>query len=342
MRVHALFLLVALVSSLGLAVACDDDDSKPKFDLIEDIDLSDQQTDSDQESLDLDTAADHEDGDSTLEEVDVEETEEDQVSGCTERIDCPLGQRCEAGDCVPDPYPVTDIAMPSLALEVPAFTLELTADSDIGLVNQALTLNASHRFGEVDGALNWSWTLEGSPTVSGDTESPNLSLQYANAGIYLLEVTATDASGHSATAGARITIWDDQNYYVGDVLGDGNVTAADLSIAWDRVNNPNVAIDPERYRRADVDLDGKVSELDVDLIAQAASDNADAPTWLSANAGSYGKILRLIHPELLEPGAVAAIEIGDERIFPIRPLPGYATFLSLPSSRLLNPPTSGC
>ena len=156
-------------------------------------------------------------------------------------------------------------------------------------------------------APTYAWTFEGDPTVNAmDAADATQELTFDAAGAFRVEVSATDDAGNTVSTGILLQVFDaTSSTVIGDVDDDGAITAADGTMVRDRVEGAAL-LSPEEYARADVDLDGVVTALDATLIEGAVGELA--PTYLSADSGSFGKrLLPDSHPHMLAPGG------GDHR-----------------------------
>lgn len=124
-------------------------------------------------------------------------------------------------------------------------------------------------------------------------------------GEHYVGVTATDEGGAASTAGARVLVLDaEEAYFFGDVNDDQSVDALDVDATEDMVANGSM-LDLAALDRADVDLDGRVTEEDLALISGAADAGQDAPRFISTLTGAPTRAVWMIHPELLDPADAA-------------------------------------
>jgi hypothetical protein len=241
------------------------------------------------------------------------------------------------GDTVPAEVPGTEVATFPHAFMPPPFkaekfTVNLRAQTTSGVVGQVFSLEVVQARGKPGAGVVYAWDFDG-----GDADPANpvdgavQAVSFAEAGTYLVSVTATDGDGDSTSAGTLIRVFAaGGKFLVGDVDGDGEVAQADWDAASAHLEGAKL-LPTESFRRADVDLDGRLREADLELIAQGVEDGLGVPTKLWPAQGALGRKIRLIHPALLDPavGVVMVFE-GAEPLVPVRGLPGYATFIVPP------------
>lgn len=235
-----------------------------------------------------------------------------------------------------DPGPDTDAEeVEFVGLEAPArtndpFAVVVDAERMLGVVGETLTFSARITRAEASGEPRFAWdTASG---MASTTDAAVVEVSFDAPGIHEVSVAVTDDTDSPVTAGALVTIVDDsQDSTVGDVDGDGMLTAADRSLAEDAIAQRDT-LEPEEFARADVDLDGAISQRDLDLIDDAIG-RGQAPRSFSATRGAMGRRITLIHPALLDPSTDFQVELGDSApITPYRSRPGYAVFMVPPDA----------
>jgi len=214
-------------------------------------------------------------------------------------------------------------------LEYKTFNLVLEADSTMAAVGAPVHLKVRTGRGTADGTLTYAWALEGG-TAAGEP-ADECDVTFDKAGTYLVSVEGKDEAGKTARAGVALQVVAEGAHTVGDVDGDGTVAQADLDLL-DSALDGAIALAPEEFDRADVDLDGRLRAFDRELVAKAVEAGEKAPSLLWPTQLGLGTKIRLIHPALLDPAAGALIAAGDADIVPVRGLPGYATFVLPPDA----------
>ena len=214
------------------------------------------------------------------------------------------------------------------ALKLQTFTVLVETDSTLLKTGAAVALAARMGRGEADGELSYVWDVDGGDVVQQDGAAMEVS--FSTAGRYLVQVTATDEAGETASAGVLLSVVEGVSFLVGDVDGDGEVAPADLEAAEAQVGGDALLTEDE-FDRADVDLDGRLDQADLDLIQNAIDDGQGAPAALWPAAGSLGTRLRLIHPLLLNLEDRVQVQFeGSDPMTPMRGKPGYAAFVVPP------------
>ena len=210
-----------------------------------------------------------------------------------------------------------------------AFSVVVEADTSIGTVGQSFSLKARTTRGTPKGEVSWAWHQDGKPH-GGFTDS--IQLSFSTAGVRMVEVTATDTKGESAVSGVLLVALNPEgSYTVGDVDGDGVLSEKDLALVEGHLAASG-QLKPMQFAGADVDLDGKVTQLDVQVLATGV-DSGLAPQYLSATEATLGTSLLMIHPALLAPSALAEIRFGPgQTVVPVRVEPGYASFVVPPKA----------
>jgi len=226
--------------------------------------------------------------------------------------------------------PPNALMPPPLVLE--KFTVNLVASTTLCTVGQPVTLDALPARGEAAGDLAAVWDLGGAdPGAENPADGHHQVVTFSKPGLFLVSVTMTDANGDASEAGAVVNVLAAADgFTVGDVDGDGSVTADDVEAVRAHIEDGKLlALD--QFRRAEVDLDGRLRAEDMDLIQSAVDAGEPAPTRLWPTSGALGRKVRLIHPALLDVSREARVVFeGAEPLVPVRGLPGYATFVVPP------------
>jgi PKD domain-containing protein len=227
-----------------------------------------------------------------------------------------------------DTDPTAEFTYEPEDLVLEEFTIKVSVSSTIGRVGEEFELEAILNKGEPVGQLVYAWDFgDGQRSIVNPADGAIQAVVFNTPGNYLVSVEASDDDGHVTEAGAYFVVLEaDQVFTLGDVDDNGVVELADADLVRDHMAQ-EVALGLVEAARADIDLDSILSEKDVRLIELAAV-NGLAPRYLSAAEGSFGKLLWMTHPELLEPSAQVTIQFdGAEAQVPVRTRPGYATFV---------------
>jgi len=236
-----------------------------------------------------------------------------------------------AVDSGKDAGPVATL-FPPPKISLRQFTVIAETNSTIGVEGQEFSLSARIGRGFPDGEVSFAWDLDGGKTVTDNGESlDQLTAVFQAPGNYAVEVTATDAAGNSAQTGVLIAVvGQKEGDRVGDVDGDGVVDEEDVGLAESHVGG-SATLTATQFSRADLDLNGRLTEFDLELLELASAAAGNAPEIIWPDAGAPGAMVRMIHPALLDAEAVAAIQFaGTDSIVPIRMRPGYAAFVVPP------------
>ena len=217
------------------------------------------------------------------------------------------------------------LAPPELVLDT--FTAVLETSATTGLIDQTFDLTVRLARGEPAGDVSYSWdTGEG---VAGG-EGSQRQISFDTAGVHLVSVVVTDSEGNETSAGVALVVEEaGVDFLIGDVDGDGEVAEEDVTLVVNQLDGGE-RLSPEQWERADVDLDDRLTYLDVDLIQNAVDEGTDAPVWLFPEDGALGRVVRMIHPALLDPSSRAEVVFGETALVPMRGMPGYATFVVPP------------
>jgi hypothetical protein len=229
-----------------------------------------------------------------------------------------------------------DLATPPNTLTPPAvvhqsFTVFLATDATMGAPGQLFHLSGRIGRGEPSGTVTWSWTLDGGVAEGGVLDSEALAVSFASEEYYRVSVTATDDIGKQATSGVLLAVVKPESVgAIGDIDDNGIVEQADVDLFDDHTHG-SALLTADEFRRADVDLDNRITANDRLLLEETVKEGWDSPRYLWPTQGSVGTRVRLMHSELLSPGAVALVVFGNnETLVPVRALAGYATFVVPP------------
>lgn len=211
------------------------------------------------------------------------------------------------------------------SLSVPAFSIHMAPYPTLGVTGQAFSLSAAVGFGEPDGDLTWAWELDGG-VAEGAADGATITVAFEMPGEHRVLVTATDGAGNSLQTGALLQVFQPGDTFVlGDVDGDGATSLGDAELAL-AATQRLAQLDPAHADRADILVDGRLTEQDAALIEAAAQTGKGAPIFMSPTSGARGRVVHLMHPALLSPAARALLVFGDaEPVIPVRGRPGYAT-----------------
>lgn len=88
-------------------------------------------------------------------------------------------------------------------------------------------------------------------------------------GTYLISCKGVvDGTGERGPAAFRLTVKEKVDFQYGDVNQDGEITAADASIALRYAVNPDGEFEDMELKAADVNGDGKITSADASMILQ--------------------------------------------------------------------------
>ena len=305
------------VSDTAPDVSGDTDDASP-----------DPMTDTDDVGGDASDVRDTSDVEDTPDADDAGDADDADAAGtCADDDDCPGDQLCnDAGFCENPTLGMADQTWEPPDSFTEEFTVVIDTTATLGAIGEPITVTARPYHNAPMTDPTYAWTFEGDPTVNAiDAADATQELTFDAAGAFRVELSATDDMGNTVSTGILLQVFDaGASAVIGDVDGDGSITATDGMWARERVVGSTL-LDPEEYARADVDLDGVVTDLDATLIEGAVGELA--PSYLSANSGAFGKRLLLIHPALLDPAAEITVQFsGGSPMVPYRGALGYAVF----------------
>ena len=249
-------------------------------------------------------------------------------------VDVPHADAAGEGGQVPDQ--VTEEVRTEFSLLTPptfapkSFNIVVEADTYMAAPGQEVQLAARIVRGLPEGETHWDWNFGGGEGAADQGQTAVTT--FAKAGSFLVSVTATDEAGNPARSGAYVTVVaPDVQYLVGDVNGNGQLSPDDVQLVQLH-NAGDSVLTGQQFHRADVDLDGKVTYQDEELLSLGL-DNGLAPAALLATSGVPSNPVMLIHPSLLDPSAVAQVRFApDLSVAPVRVLPGYASFAIPPDA----------
>lgn len=197
------------------------------------------------------------------------------------------------------------------------FTIAADADTTIGVTGQEFTLSvrvtgSMSRIRPDISGLTFTWTrlVETDDETEGRQEDMGLTgssetLSFAEPGEYIVQVTAQDRDGNTATSGAVFHVYDPAGtHLVGDIDASGAVTEADADLLEGYLGG-TVVFDQARAQRADVNLDNTIDAADLALVQGAAG--AAAPTYVGADSAGTGGSVFVIHPALTDPAASVSL-----------------------------------
>lgn len=244
----------------------------------------------------------------------------------------PSGDAVDAGeDVVPGA-----VYFPPPKVILRQFTVVAETNSTMGVEGQEFVLSARVARGFPDGDVAFAWELDGGKAKrAGGEAKAELTISFPAAGNHAVGVTATDGSGNTAEAGVLIAVvGQKEGSTIGDVSGDGVVDETDVALAAGHVAGES-ELTASQFVRADLDLNGRLTLFDLELLEPAIG--AAAPEVVWPEAGAPGAMIRMIHPALLDAEVVATIQLaGAQPLVPIRMRPGYAAFV-VPPELAANP-----
>jgi len=246
-------------------------------------------------------------------------------------------EEVEAGETGPSDLGTPDVTVPPApflappALVLQPFTVVLESDTSLAVAGQEVLLHARVARGVAQGEVTFTWSLDGAP--SEGLSGTDVAVAFAEAGLHVVSVQAVDGDGGSAEGGAALAVVAQAGpFAVGDADGNTVVESFDAEIAQQQAEG-EAPLSPGVFEAADVDLDGRVTGLDVELIQSAADAGADAPSHLSHETAGLGARLLWIHPALLDPETQVEVRFGDGPVVvPVRGRPGYAAFVVPPDA----------
>jgi hypothetical protein len=215
------------------------------------------------------------------------------------------------------------------AYEKQPFQVIAEPSTTYAVAGQEVSIVARQGRGDAQGALNFTWDFGGGTRSTANPETGGTQgVTFSQAGRYIVSVTATDGGGNKSTAGLWLTVEAaGQINTVGDVTGDGKVDDADIAAIKAHVDG-TTPLALSVYDKADLNLDGTVDAADTAL-AEAARDNGGkAPSLVTPTSGAIGRVVKMIHPALLDPSKKAQIQFegSNALMTPVRLFAGHATF----------------
>ncbi|MBI5527984.1 MAG: PKD domain-containing protein [Deltaproteobacteria bacterium] len=215
------------------------------------------------------------------------------------------------------------------AYEKQPFQVIAEPSTTFALTGQEISIAARQGRGDAQGALTYAWDFGGGTRSSANAETAGTQgVTFSQAGRYIVTVTATDGGGNKSTAGLWLTVEPlGQVNTVGDVTGDGVVDDADVAAIRAHVDG-TAPLSVSVYDKADLNLDGTVDSADTAL-AEAARDNGGkAPSLITPASGALGRVVKMIHPALLDPSKKAQVQFEGSKslMTPVRLFAGHATF----------------
>ena len=195
----------------------------------------------------------------------------------------------------------------------------------------------------------FDWTFSDGQVMSGE----EVSVTFADAGIYTATVEAVSGTNVVAEARAIISVFDPAAganpgfesipKKFGDVGQDDQLGLDDLLLAAQGAAGLTQGLaalydrDARGFEAADMDLSGAVDEKDVGLIAQALLNGQELPSAILADSVYPGSVATMVSPALNDPDADIAISVGGEQVPTlVRAVLGYATFAIPKNARASN------
>jgi hypothetical protein len=179
------------------------------------------------------------------------------------------------------------------------------------------------------------WNADDGQFAIGDAFAPS----FAAAGTRLVEVDLrlVDTFEVLTSAAVALTVLDPASpqgvlgepmpALPGDLDGDGSLTAVDLLQVRQYLAGLALLPDADTVERADVDRDGKVNEVDAELLANSILTDSAVATAVVPAAARPGQRMQLFSPALLEASPKFEIEFpGLDPFEPLRLVPGQVSF----------------
>ncbi|MHC4376332.1 MAG: dockerin type I repeat-containing protein, partial [Planctomycetota bacterium] len=182
-----------------------------------------------------------------------------------------------------------------------------------------------------EGAFEFVWSTDDGQFFVGDSFAPSFALS----GTRLVELDLRLVGSFEVLASTEtaLTVLDPTSptgvlgeptpALPGDIDGDGLLSAVDLLQVRQYLSGLSLFSDADAVERADVDRDGKVSEVDASLLANALLTDSTVATALLPDVAQPGQRMQLFSPTLLAASPKFEIEIPGLAPFePLRVLPG--------------------
>lgn len=253
----------------------------------------------------------------------------DNGGGGDTRADTTEDVRADGTDTDPTADGTRDAAVAPPDVEGPPapYTIGLDQSSTVGWVGQPMTARAYVATGDPGGVITWFWVVEGG-SASGPEGEAEQTLTFDATGDHRVRVVASDGAGGVTETATMVRIYPAGGRHVlGDLNDDTLLTQVDVDMLREELLG-RAELTSVARERADVDLDFRIDDDDLAMLEEAVVRGDGAPRRLSPTSGSRGRLVRIIHPGLLNPGAQARVRFGDaEPLLPIRGRPGYATTL---------------
>jgi hypothetical protein len=174
------------------------------------------------------------------------------------------------------------------------------------------------------------WTFSDGQAKSGEA----VSASFGTAGRVNVTVTATLDDGTTASSTASVFILDgtgvnDPSLHlpavIGDVDGDASISIVDALATAQNIYG-TVRLPAERLQASDIDLDGKTTSSDLDLMMQAVLREKRFASAILTPQIYPGSVVAMISPRLFDPDSKLEVKVnGQPGLSVLRVAMGYAT-----------------
>ena len=222
----------------------------------------------------------------------------------------------------------------------PAALVEIVGKSTASVGTPVVLRVQTHAVASGVTLERFDWTFSDGQVMSGE----EVSVTFADAGVYTATVEAVSGTAVIAEATATISVFDAAAganpgfesipKKFGDVGQDDRLGLDDLLLAAQGaagLTQGAAALydrDARGYQAADMDLSGAVDEKDVGLIAQALLSGQELPSAILDDSVYPGSVATMVSPALNDPDADISISVGGVQVPSlVRAVLGYATFV---------------
>lgn len=182
---------------------------------------------------------------------------------------------------------------------------------------------------------NVAWDFGDGQTGSG----ASVQVTYGTPGVYTVRVTASFPIAGNVSSELDISVLDPQGGAVlvgtdvpmpallGDLDGDLVLTQLDVDRIFFHLLGV-MPLDSNEWRAADYHLDGRIDQLDLDLLTTAVSQGGALPDSIEPRSGPRGTMMRVVSGQLLDVDALIEVRVGAAPPRALRRLhPGYGVFV---------------
>ncbi len=176
------------------------------------------------------------------------------------------------------------------------------------------------------------WTFQDGGQLIG----PNVTRSFGEAGIQPVLVEAVVAGQVRFDQPTSVSIFDPTTGAVpeltdlasmpGDVDLDGMLSLADVRALVSAIDEEGTALDPDAFSAADMNLDRKIDQRDLEVLSQLVMGNGD-PALLTPSSGVPGTLVTLYSSALNNLGEQVEIDINGRILRPDRFVAGQVGFL---------------